>query len=272
MSQSQSYLQKLVESTPLRTDIIQAAINFLRLPQGSHGIDAGCGIGAQAAMLAEAVGNSGHVTAIDKSEEFLAYAEKTVQTDLLRRIAFRAGDIYNFPCNNSSVDWVWSCDCIGYPSGDLLPWLQEVKRVLRPGGTVAILAWTSQQFLPGYPLLEARLNATCSGIAPYCKGIDPTNCFQRAMGSFQKTGFKNSSAKTFVSDVILPFEDEIRIAMISLFEMLWGKRQSGVSDKDWQDFKKLCYPDSPDFILNIPDYYGFFTYSMFTAQLQDELE
>jgi hypothetical protein len=39
--------------------------------------------------------------------------------------------------------------------------------VVRLGGSVAILFWSSQMLLPGHPVLEARLNATRVGIAPY---------------------------------------------------------------------------------------------------------
>jgi demethylmenaquinone methyltransferase/2-methoxy-6-polyprenyl-1,4-benzoquinol methylase len=45
--------------------------------------------------------------------------------------------------------------------------------------------------------------------------------------------------------------------------MLWGERQPDVSDEDWQEYRRLCQPDSPDFIVDEPGYYAFFTYSVF---------
>ena len=39
-----------------RQSLIQSAIRSLELPQGSRGLDAGCGIGLQAMMLAEDIG------------------------------------------------------------------------------------------------------------------------------------------------------------------------------------------------------------------------
>ena len=35
----------------------------------------------------------------------------------------------------------------------------------------------------------------------------------------------------------------------------------------WAEFQRLCQPDSPDFILNLPDYYAFFTYTMFYGKV-----
>jgi len=51
--------------------------------------------------------------------------------------------------------------------------------------------------------------------------------------------------------------------MLSLFEMRWEGAQSELSAEDWAEYQRLCQPESPDFILDSPDYYAFFTYSLF---------
>ena len=43
--------------------------------------------------------------------------------------------------------------------------VKELARVVKPGGSVALLAWSSEKLLPGHPLLEGHLNATSAGIA-----------------------------------------------------------------------------------------------------------
>ncbi len=50
-----------------REPVIRSAIKALQLLPGSSGLDAGCGIGLQAFLLAEEVGCSGHVIGIDFS-------------------------------------------------------------------------------------------------------------------------------------------------------------------------------------------------------------
>lgn len=50
-----------------------------------------------------------------------------------------------------------------------------------------------------------------------------------------------------------------------LFDMLWGKSESGVSPRDWNQFSIITPPDSPEYIFNNPHYYGFYTYTMFTG-------
>ncbi|MBE9551710.1 MAG: methyltransferase type 11, partial [Proteobacteria bacterium] len=58
---------KLHMSDFLRGPVIGSAIQALELPHGSSGLDAGCGIGSHALLLANAVGPAGHVTGLDLS-------------------------------------------------------------------------------------------------------------------------------------------------------------------------------------------------------------
>ncbi|HEX5942204.1 MAG TPA: hypothetical protein VFY66_07990, partial [Anaerolineales bacterium] len=55
-------IQNLLEANPLREPTLRSIIQSLQLPRGSRGLDAGCGIGLQAFLLAEAVGPEGQVT------------------------------------------------------------------------------------------------------------------------------------------------------------------------------------------------------------------
>jgi len=54
--------------------------------------------------------------------------------------------------------------------------------------------------------------------------------------------------------------------LIALFEMRWPGVESELTQEDWAEYQRLCLPESPDFILNHPDYYAFFTYSMFRGK------
>jgi demethylmenaquinone methyltransferase/2-methoxy-6-polyprenyl-1,4-benzoquinol methylase len=52
--------------------------------------------------------------------------------------------------------------------------------------------------------------------------------------------------------------------------MLWGEPQPDVSAADWTEFQRLCKPTSADFILNLPEYYGFFTYTLFRGVMDED--
>jgi len=45
----------------------------------------------------------------------------------------------------------------------------------------------------------------------------------------------------------------------------WGQLQ--VTTEDWSMYQRLSQPESPDFILNQPDYYAFYTYALFQARV-----
>ena len=260
------YFRALTVTNPLREPLIQSAIHPLQLPLGSRGLDAGCGIGHQAMLLAEAVGPAGHVTGLDLSPEVLHYATRSVEdSSFSEQIAFKEGNVSDLPFEDDAFDWAWSMDCVGYLPRMQVAMLQELARVVRPGGGVAILAWSSEKFLPGYPQLEARLQETTMGIAPFAKGMKPALHFLRALGWFPEAGLAQTKAHTFAGDACAPFSDNLRPALEALFRMRWPGVEQELNQADWADFQRLCLPESAEFILNQPDYYGFFTYSMFSG-------
>ena len=264
-----TYAHKLFLADFLREPVIRSAMDALSLPSGSRGLDAGCGIGRHALWLAEAVGADGHVTGLDLKAELLDHARKTSEkSGLSDRVSFRQGDIARLPFDDNTFDWVWSTDCAGYPAVGPLPVVEELARVVKPGGCVAILAWSSQQLLPGYPSLEARLNAPCSAIAPFVKGKPPESLFLRALGWFRDASLEKLSGHTFAGDVQAPLSDDVRNALTLFFEMLWDDTRSAVTPQDWAEYERFCRPESPDFILNLPDYYAFFTYTMFRGTVK----
>jgi demethylmenaquinone methyltransferase/2-methoxy-6-polyprenyl-1,4-benzoquinol methylase len=139
--------------------------------------------------------------------------------------------------------------------------------VVRPGGSVAILAWSDEKLLPGHPLLEARLRGTSAGIAPFIEGKNPELHFNRALGWYRDAGLVELKARTFVGDAYAPLPANLRKALADLFQMRWPAVESELSPEDLAEYQRLCLPESPDFILDHPDYYAFFTYSMFTGKV-----
>jgi len=267
---SDTYLKSLMVTNPLQEPIFRRAIHALNLPSGSRGLDVGCGIGLQAMLLAEAVGTGGHVTGVDLSPEFLDCARDIAEkAGIPEQVSFQEGNMNNLPFDDDTFDWVWSANCAGYAPGEPLPLLKELARVVKPGGSVIILAWSSQQLLPGYPVLEAHLNATYSGIAPFARGTAPELHFPHMMGWFRRAGMEEVTVRTFVGDVCAPLSGEMRSALTALIEMRWVDVGAELSEGDWAEYQRLCLAESPEFILDILDYYAFFTYSMFRGRVNE---
>ena len=262
---------RLIEPT------IRSAIQGLHLRPGSRGLDAGCGIGSHTSLLAEAVSPDGHVTGVDISPELLTHAEEIASKGGLRRqISFQRRDLNKLPFGNDSFDWAWSKDTLwvgpkemGCPAEDPLPLLNELARVVKPGGIVAVLFLSSQRLLPGYPLLEARLNATYAANAPWSEGVKPRLHFLRTLGWLREANLEECRAHTFVCDVQAPLDQATQKALLIVFQMFWGNAAAEVPPEDWDEFQRLCQPDSPDFILNTPDYYALVTYSLFRGKVPE---
>ncbi len=268
MTATNPYIQSLLDTDPLREPVLGSIIETLCLPDASHGIDVGCGIGLPAILLAEAVGPQGHVTGVDVLPDLLEFGrDLAAKGGLSDRVTFREGEMAALPFDDNAFDWAWSADCVGYPAGDLPPLLTELARVVKPGGQIILVGWTSQQVLPGYPLLEARLNATCSGYTPFLADKPPEQHFLRALACFRSVGLEEVQARTFVGDVTSPLTSALKTALASLFQMLWGARRPEVSPDDWAAFQRLCTPSSADFILNAPDYYAFIALTMFAGRV-----
>lgn len=128
-----------------------------------------------------------------------------------------------------------------------------------------ILAWSSERLLPGYPLLEAKLSTTIPGIAPFVSHMDPSRHFPRTLGMLRKLGLANTQARVFSGCAHAPLRNDLYIALRELIEMRWSGAEKELSDVDRAEFERLCKPGSADFILDHPDYYAFFTYSMFSG-------
>ncbi len=236
----------------------------MRLPHGSRGLDVGCGIGSNTFRLAEAVGTAGKVTGMDISRDLIEHARRAALSSAISdRTSFELGDAGSLPFENASFDWAWSSDCVGYNPVLGIQAMREMARVVRPGGTVAILMYSSQLLLPGYPVLEARLNATSSGIAPFTGNSNPQSHYLRALGSLRAAGLVHLCTDTFTQTFAAPLSAKLRQALICLIEMRWPSVDSELTSDDLALFRALTSPDSPAFILDSPDYYGFFTYSMF---------
>jgi demethylmenaquinone methyltransferase/2-methoxy-6-polyprenyl-1,4-benzoquinol methylase len=219
-------------------------------------------------MLAEALGPRSHVTGVDVATEFLEHGRMLIERDgLSEQISLQHGSADRLPFEDDTFDWAWSADCVGYGPWDPKPMLREIQRVLRPGGKVAILGWSSEKLLPGFPQLEAKLQATTAGLAPFRRDMAPERHFPRFLGMLRDLGLIDLHVKTCVGTAHAPLGEDHRSALESLFEMRWPNVESELASDDFSELQRLIRKDSKDFILNHPDYYAFFTYSVFWGRI-----
>jgi SAM-dependent methyltransferase len=127
-----------------------ALIPFERLA-GKDVLEIGCGTGVHARLLAEAGAN---VTAVDLTPTAVELTRKRLE---LRGLAadVREADAEHLPFADASFDFVWSWGVIHHSeSTDAV--VREIARVLRPGGTLALMVYhrTSLTYWVQYQLIR----------------------------------------------------------------------------------------------------------------------
>jgi ubiquinone/menaquinone biosynthesis C-methylase UbiE len=108
----------------------------LELPAGGHYLDVGCGNGYSVRWAAEVVGPEGHAVGLDLSAEMVARARK--RSGGLPNVYFEQSAFPEHGLPRGAFDAVLSMEVLYYVP-DLLGALQEVHRLLRPGGRFACL-------------------------------------------------------------------------------------------------------------------------------------
>jgi ubiquinone/menaquinone biosynthesis C-methylase UbiE len=103
------------------------------LRNGQTVVDVGCGDGFFSNLLGE---NQASVIGLDNSEAFLQHA--SANADVAENIKFLKGDVRRLPFEDASIDVIWSAHSMhSYP--EIQQCLCEFRRVLRPGGVLAVL-------------------------------------------------------------------------------------------------------------------------------------
>lgn len=118
----------------------RAALEQVGIRPGWHVLDAGCGSGLFLPWLTELVGPGGRVSAVDLAEENAALAADRVRSYAPdAEVSVRQADILDLPYADDTFDAVWCANTTQYLSDRQLALaLLELRRVVRPGGLVAV--------------------------------------------------------------------------------------------------------------------------------------
>jgi arsenite methyltransferase len=107
------------------------------LRSGEVVLDLGSGGGIDVLLSAKRVGPTGLAYGVDMTEEMLELAQRNAAEAGVANAHFLKGEIENVPLPDASVDVVIS-NCVINLSTDKPRVLQEMHRVLRPGGRVGV--------------------------------------------------------------------------------------------------------------------------------------
>lgn len=140
----------------------EAMLRSVGIEQGWQVLDAGCGGGSFLPLLAELVWPSGGIVALDLAAENIALVEERLAAWLLPcPVRAEIGSVTTLPYADATYDAVWCANTTQYLADeDLMAALAEFRRVVRPGGLVAIKEFDAARTLLGSraPMLFMRRN------------------------------------------------------------------------------------------------------------------
>ena len=116
--------------------------------KGDSIADIGCGTGLFTIPAAE---TGGKVYAIDVSEEMLSDVKKRAETARFNNITTVKSDEYDFKLVDNAVDFVLICTVL-HEIDNKKCFLQEVSRICRKGGKIAVIDFNEMQTAYGPPL------------------------------------------------------------------------------------------------------------------------
>ena len=198
-------------------------ITLAALQPGQSVLDLGSGGGLDCFLAGKKVGESGHVIGVDMTPEMLEKARAIAERMGMTNVEFRHGFLEALPVDDNSID-VTISNCVINLSPDKAKVFNEVFRVLRPGGKLAV-----SDIVTDGPLPEA-IKQSMSMWAGCVAGAVDANDY---VGMMEAAGFTDIFItptyfdKETVDEAIKEVGDQIDLKVISqedLYKTVYSAR------------------------------------------------
>ena len=156
-------------------------VEFAGIRPGNQVLDLGSGAGNDCFVARAIVGDAGHVTGLDFTDQMLHKAEENRKKLGYSNIDFVKGDIEEIPLPGNKYDVVLS-NCVLNLVPDKRKAFNEIMRVLKPGGHFCVSDVVTKGRLPEKMRSDAELYAGC---------VAGASEIEEYSGIIQKAGFQN---------------------------------------------------------------------------------
>lgn len=218
-------------------------------------LDLACGDGVYSTWLAELGGPSATVWAIDVSPDWLQVAQHSSQrADAAGQVVTLAGDALQLPFDNDSLDFIWCAQSL-YSLPHTAAVLAELRRVLRPGGCLAVLEDDTlhQVLLPWSAELELAVRR--AELAAHRRWDRPAERYYigRELGRLvAESGYSSTNKRTYTTNRQGPFAGDERIFLERYLRSLRDDVAELLSPRDREQFERFIAPGTGECVLDDP--------------------
>ncbi|MFJ6701099.1 class I SAM-dependent methyltransferase [Streptomyces sp. NPDC091272] len=220
---------------------------------GQHVLDAGCGPGDFLPHLARTVGATGRVTGIDLARENAELAGSRVREwDLPCPVDVQQAGLLDLPHPDDTFDAAWCSNTVQYLDDDeLAAALAELRRVVRPGGTIAVKDLDARRITarPADPGLFAGFFRVASAQPGYARQLMRTHELPLHL---ERAGLTGVRARSLLIEHHAPLSAPARDFYTAACAQLAHQAVTLGLDPAWQRFTDPTAPDHP---LDAPDAY-----------------
>ncbi|WP_163322662.1 arsenite methyltransferase [Draconibacterium mangrovi] len=130
------------------------------IKKGETVLDLGSGAGFDVFLAANQLGNTGLAIGVDMTPKMISTARENARKGGYNNVEFRLGEIEYLPVADNSVDVAIS-NCVINLSPEKQKVFNEVFRVLKPGGRIAVSDVIATTVLPEKVLEDMSLYSSC---------------------------------------------------------------------------------------------------------------
>ena len=135
-------------------DFVDKMLEWSECPaEPARVLDVGCGIGGTSRHLAKSLGTKSQVQGITLSPNQVERATQLAKDQGVTNASFQVMNALALEFEDDTFDLVWACE-----SGEHMPdkkrYVEEMIRVLKPGGTIVIATWCQRETTPETPFSQ----------------------------------------------------------------------------------------------------------------------
>jgi ubiquinone/menaquinone biosynthesis C-methylase UbiE len=177
--------------------LAEATLRQVEVPEGAHVTDIACGIGIVGRLIVEKVGKSGSVTGVDLNAGMIEVAKRSQPSG----VKWHQEDVTALPFPDASFEMAFCQQGLQF-FPDKVAALSEVRRVLKPDGTLILTVWSAVPAL-GAAMPEGLGRYVSSEAAKSALGPFMFNDLEIIKALFIESGFPDIETETLVVERII---------------------------------------------------------------------